>query len=123
MLSALAAASVAEPSPWIAPLITSALIAVISGFFLVRSRFVDNNARKRDMQPPSWSDVYARLDLQDKKIRLMVGIVTAAAEQWPPGAERPTFDQETLDLIAELDDTLVPAKWRRPKRPPKPATS
>ncbi len=110
-------------TPWVFPLITSVIVAAIGGFFLIRGKREDNASRKRDMQPPSWGDVYARLDLQDKKIRLMVGIVAAAAEQWPVGVERPTFDQETLDLIAELDDTLVPAKWRRPKRAPKPATS
>lgn len=109
-------------TPWIFPLITGTILAIISGVFLIRGKRTDNDSRRRDMQPPSWADVYARLDLQDKKIRLMVGIVAAAADQWPAGQPGPTFDRETVELIAELDDTLVPAKWRRIRHQPKPAT-
>ena len=108
-------------TPWIFPLITAVLVAIIGGVFTIRARRSESTSRARDMQPPSWADVYARLDLQDKKIRLMVGIVAAAAEQWPADAPGPTFDKETVELIAELDDTLVPAKWRR-IRPHRPAT-
>jgi hypothetical protein len=88
------------------------LISAVSGIFLVRNRAGGDAARRRDLVPPSWPDIYARLDLQDKKIRLLVGITASVAEQWPADHSPPHFDQETVDLIAELDDTLVPQKWR-----------
>ncbi len=94
------------------PGIFAAIVATVTGIFLIRNRAGGDASRRRDLVPPSWPDIYARLDLQDKKIRLLVGITASVAEQWPTDHAPPIFDKDTVDLIAELDDTLVPAKWR-----------
>lgn len=97
---------------------------VVTGIFLIVNRRGGDRARRTDLIPPTWPEINARMDLQDKKIRLLSGLISGAAAQWPPDSPPPKFDRETMALIKELDDTLVPSQWRAVKNQrPRPRTA
>ena len=125
LLVTLLGAQRAEPQPtidlsWVPGALALLGVLVMAAVGLRNNRR-DRDARRIDMAPPSWPDVYARIDRLEKVQRLQTGMLNAVADQWPEGTPPPQFDSETLALIKELDDTLVPEKWRRVRGRPRPA--
>jgi hypothetical protein len=116
------APAVLAPTPsgvdlsWLPQALTG-VAAIAAVIISVRNSRRDRTAKRVDLVPPTWPEILARFDLQDKKIRLMSGMLTSVADQWPPDLAPPRFSRETRTLIKELDDTLVPEKWRALKNP------
>lgn len=75
----------------------------------------DREGRRSDMEPPSWTDVYNRLDALDRGLRASLRISADVAGQWPDDAPPPVLSRSSVRAIAaldKLDDTLVPDELR-----------
>lgn len=84
---------------------------LVGGFFLLRNR------RRQELipVPPTWPEILAKFESQDKKIAALGRLLASAAEQWPSDRPGPIFDDRDLMVV---DEDTMPANWRRtPRRP------
>jgi len=95
------------------PVIGGIAIAVVGGGMAIWSRWGGDRARARQPLPPTWPEMWERMDKQDEKIAALTRIVVAAADQWPTDVAGPVFQEADL---AVLEETL-PAKWLIQHRP------
>lgn len=95
------------------PTLGGIAIALVAGSLAAWSRWGGDRNRARQPLPPTWPEMWARMDLQDEKIAALTRIVVAAADQWPTEAAGPVFQESDLTI---LEDTL-PAVWLQRHRP------
>lgn len=99
--------------PWIAPAAV-VVAAIAAGVFALINR---QRAEKVPL-PPTWPEMYARMDAQDKRIddlekrieardRAFASVLTDLAAQWPRD-HRPKLKRADLDVLADT----IPASWR-----------
>jgi hypothetical protein len=91
-------------TPWLPSIITAIVVALIGGFYgwrKYRTRFTQS-------VPPTWPEVWTRLDEQDKKIAALVSVLETVADEWPSNVKGPVFDPKDLLILQDA----VPRKWR-----------
>lgn len=108
--------------------------AIVVGIF----RLVERVRGERKPAPPTWPEMWARIDAQraridaqDERIEAMdernrqrdqavLSILNTVAESWPRDAPKPEFDADAIGVLA---DTLPPWYLRQSRRTPHPRPS
>ena len=114
------------------PIISGGILAAIAGFFSIRTL----RAQQQDKKLPSWveldkSNRELRTDLDklndrfdefvkssSRERRAMQNVLYAAADQWPQNSPGPVLNPYDLEVLSDT----IPASWRPPIAPPRPAT-
>jgi hypothetical protein len=102
---------VSELVPWL-PLITAVVVAVIGGAYGLWN--------KGKTRPPTWPEMWERMEAQDKRLNAAARIIRSISEQWPEGHPAPTIAPSDVKEL-EGEDT-IPVKWLTGMRqvPPSP---
>jgi hypothetical protein len=101
--------------------------AIVVGIF----RLVEHLRGERRPAPPTWPEMWARIDAQDARLEAMeehnrerdqavLSILTTVAESWPRDAPKPEFDADAIGVLA---DTLPSWYLRHTRRNPHPRPS
>jgi hypothetical protein len=115
---------------WIIAL-TPLWAAIGGGIVVGIFRLVEHLRGERRPAPPTWPEMWARIDAQDARIEAMeehnrerdqavLSILTTVAESWPRDAPKPEFDQDAIGVLA---DTLPSWYLRQSRRTPHPRPS
>lgn len=110
--------------PWLPPIIVAIIMVTGGGIWAIVNRRGGDKTRLKVPPPPTWPEMWARMEAQDSKIeqlesrievrdRAFTNILADAAKQWPKDAPGPTFDQADLDALGDT----IPASWARRIRP------
>ena len=119
------------------PIIIGTVLASVGGIWAYINRRGGQRFQHRNPLPPTWPEMWARLDGYEKKLdqleednkalrkmiedkdrtsqirdRAITNILLAAATQWPAGAPGPKFNKRDTDV---LGDTM-PADWIKQAR-------
>ena len=101
-------------------IIVGLILASAAGIWVIINRRGGDKARERVPLPPTWPEMWARMEAQDKKIEAMeqrveardrafTSVLADAARQWPKDAEGPYFDKAAIEILADT----MPIAWVR----------
>jgi hypothetical protein len=103
------------------------LCAIIATISLIVNRRGAERAKRTDLVPPTWPEILAKFERQDRKIDTLVGLLTEAIEQHPKDAQPLVFSPV---LLAQLQEDTIPGlptmlrrQATRTRRPPRSKTA
>lgn len=97
------------------PAVCLVAAAVVAGRYTIKNRREGDAAARRNSVPPTWPEMWARMDALETRIAVrdtaFSNILESIAQQWPAGAPRPTFNQSDIDALSDT----IPSEWLKRK--------
>lgn len=86
------------------------LAAIYSGRNALRNRREDRRAASTNSIPPTWPEVWARMNDLEEKNTALINVIEDLIKQWPKSEPRPRFDRADVNVLSGT----IPSEWLRP---------